>query len=172
MTPKSTSGSNGLNRKTISATRLSYWAPARLDEALASCREGLDRHPQHPRARTVARNMMRDANGRMVAAPFHDSDQYRRPYSGFRSLAIVHRKMLRDHSCRCTDGSALPALDRVLSGVFTQSVAFCGGESDEILERDLSMFGLHGRCLKGSDSREHTAPVVQNIPIAIDRNEL
>ena len=77
------------------------------------------------------------------------------------------------HSRRSSDGSASPVMDRVLSGVFPEPIPLCGEESDEIPDRDLSMPGSHGRCLKGSvpvTLGRVRVPGAQNIPIPIDRN--
>src|SRR5215469_17349186 len=73
----------------------------------------------------------------MVVVRFAKSDQCRRAYRVY--FATRHR--------RSSDGSASPVMDRVLSGVFPEPIPFCGEETDEILDRNLSMPGSHGRCL-------------------------
>jgi hypothetical protein len=102
----------------------------------------------------------------MVVVRFAQIDQSRRAYGVYLRLGIVNA-----YSRRSSGGSASPVMDRVLSGAFPEPIPFC----DEILDRNLSMPGSHGRCLRGfvsGDSRARTVPGAQNIPIAIDRNEL
>ena len=106
----------------------------------------------------------------MVVVRLAKSDQCRRAYGVYFRLGILNA-----YSRRSSDGSASPVMDRVLPGVFPEPIPFCGEEGDEILDRDLSMPGSHGRCLRGfvsSNSRARTVPGAQNIPIAIDRNGL
>jgi len=83
----------------------------------------------------------------LVVVRFLESGQYQRAYDVYLRLSIVN------DSRRRSDDSVSPFMDR-----------FCGGGIDEILDRDLSIPGSHGRYFKGfvsGDSRTRTLPGAQ-----------
>ena len=81
-----------------------------------------------------------------------------------RFAKVTSMGIVNAYSRRSSDGSASPVMDRVLSSVFPELIPFCGEESNEILDRGLSMPGSHERGLRGfvsSDSRARTVPGAQ-----------
>jgi hypothetical protein len=92
----------------------------------------------------------------VVVVRFPESGQYKRAYSIYLRLGIS----------RCLQPSllgwiGLPCYGSGPISVFPEPIPFCGEEIDEILDRDLSVPGSHGRSLKGfvsGDSRARTSP--------------